>query len=204
MPLLTQRVRERIKAYVDAQGHGAQRALLRHINRDRDVSDQRSDSWLSDILHKRADIMADDIDAVAAAMNVPPGDLVRGYDRNYWELTIEESDFVTWLRGLTSDGRRHFLSWVTATAAQRRLQVGAHQASSATNEPSVGGSHAGVSATRVDKIIREIITFHADATALFARLTEIRDTATTVSLGEAPPARPHKAHRPFHRRKPRG
>lgn len=106
----TERVRLRLVDWVTARKHGAQRQLLDRIQKQ--TNEIRKDSWLSGIVNGQKNLTLDDLDLIADAMDVPPGELVRKHDRNYWELTMEESKVVEWLRLMTSDSRRHFVAWV--------------------------------------------------------------------------------------------
>lgn len=117
----TERVRQRIAEWVKQRGHGAQRELLKNIKAW--CRDTRSDQWLSDILNRRAKIMLDDVDLVACAMEVPPGDLIRQRDRNYLELTMQESAVVLWFRSMTTDARRYFLGWLGILAGNTKIDT---------------------------------------------------------------------------------
>lgn len=115
-----ERVRARIKEWVEAQGHGSQRRLARAVPGK--FGEPRSDQWLSDILNDRQDLALSDLDAVADAMGVPPGDLVRRNNDHYLELIPSEMRFVTLLRTLPDTIRHNLLAvWAYFDGFQTRL-----------------------------------------------------------------------------------
>jgi transcriptional regulator with XRE-family HTH domain len=102
--LANQRVRQRIKDWVAQHGYGSQRQLARAVPAK--FGEPRGDQWISDILKGRSDVRLKDLDYIAEAMGVPPGWLVRLPDRNYEELTMQESKMLTYFRALP-DTVRH-------------------------------------------------------------------------------------------------
>jgi transcriptional regulator with XRE-family HTH domain len=110
MPTASDRVRDRIAEWVEREGHGSQRRLARAVSGK--FGEPKSDQWISDILNKRADLVLRDLDAVADVLDVPPGWLVRGLDRNYDELTMAESKILRFYRGLPDTVRAAWLMWL--------------------------------------------------------------------------------------------
>jgi len=101
------RVRKRIKEWVEAEGHGSQRRLAQAVSSK--YGEPKSDQWISDILNERADVTLRDLDNIADHLQVAPGWLIRGHDRNYEELTMTESKVLHYFRGMP-DTVRH--SWM--------------------------------------------------------------------------------------------
>lgn len=115
-----ERVRARIKEWTDIHGHGSQRRLARAVPGK--YGEPRSDQWLSDIINDRQDLALSDLDAVAEAMNLPPGDLVRRNHDHYMELIPSEMRFVMYLRTLPDTIRHNMLHvWEYFFAIQERL-----------------------------------------------------------------------------------
>lgn len=106
----SERVRQRIKAWVEEQGHGAQRELAQAVPAK--FGETRSDSWISDILKRRADLSLRDLDAIADKIGVPPGDLVRRPDRNYMELRIVETKLIGYFRALPERVASGWMLWL--------------------------------------------------------------------------------------------
>jgi transcriptional regulator with XRE-family HTH domain len=115
------RVRERIGEWVEKEGHGSQRRLARAVSGK--FGEPKSDQWISDILNKRSDLTLRDLDAVASCMDVPPGWLVRGLDRNYDELTMAESKLLRFYRGLQDTVRTAWLLWLEYLFAQQEAAL---------------------------------------------------------------------------------
>lgn len=109
----TERVRQRIVAWVKQTGHGAQRKLAKAVGayfRD----DARSDQWISDIINGRNDPTLRDLDALSDAMDVPPGELVRFPDKAYLELTMAETAVIETFRQLPYASQQHIVSVLRA------------------------------------------------------------------------------------------
>lgn len=101
-----QRVRERLQEWLQAQGHGSKTMLAKAIQAN--YGDTKSRSWVTGLVKKagkRQDLRLRDLDAVAELMGVPPGELVRKHDRNYLELTMEESRMIAYCRALPAHVR---------------------------------------------------------------------------------------------------
>lgn len=104
------RVRQRIEEWVDSHGYGSQRQLARAVPAK--FGEPRGDQWISDIVKGRSDLRLKDLDAIAEAMGVPPGWLVRLHDRNYEELTMAESKLLRYYRLMPEIVRHGFLTWL--------------------------------------------------------------------------------------------
>ena len=114
------RVRARTKEWVAVHGHGSQRKLALAVLGK--YGEPRSDSWISDILNGRADVSLRDLDALAEAMGIPPGDLVRRDDDHYLEVIPSEMRFLAHLRTLPDTVRQHLLgAWDYIFGFQDRL-----------------------------------------------------------------------------------
>lgn len=103
-----ERVRLRIAAWTKDQGHGSKKALADAVTGLYGV--KRSPTWATDIVKGRQDLRLQDLDAVADAMDVPPGDLVRRNDRQYLEVTNAEARLIRYFRALPETIRAHWLA----------------------------------------------------------------------------------------------
>lgn len=109
-----ERVRRRIAAWIKAEGHGSRKRLAEAVRGL--YGHQRSASWVTDVLDGPEaggqDLRLRDLDAVAAAMNVPPGELVAANDRAYVEVTPSEHRLLCFYRGLPDVVRHHLVHWL--------------------------------------------------------------------------------------------
>lgn len=105
------RVRRRIREWVEREGHGSKKRLADAVLGLYGVT--RSSSWVTDILDgpaaKGQDLRLRDLDAVAIAMGVPPGDLVRHNDNLYAEITPSELRILRFYRCMPETVRHHFI-----------------------------------------------------------------------------------------------
>lgn len=106
----SERVRQRIAEWVEAHGYGSQRQLAHGVPGK--FGEPHNDQWISDILKGRSDVRLKDLDAIADVMGVPPGWLVRRPDRNYEELTMQETKLMRYFRSLPEIVRHGFLTWL--------------------------------------------------------------------------------------------
>lgn len=114
------RVRMRIKEWVKASGRGSQRRLAHRVPGE--FGETRTDQWISDIINQRQKLSLSDLDAVAEAMGIPPGDLVRRNGDHYMELIPSEMRFVMHLRTLPDTVRHNLLHfWDYIFGFQDRL-----------------------------------------------------------------------------------
>jgi hypothetical protein len=136
----TDRVRQRIDEWIKANGgHGAGRKLLAIIKaRSRE---DRSDQWLSDIINRRQNVTLADLDILADAMDVQPGELVRLPGKNYLELTMGESRLVQIFRGLSRDAQGYVNSLITYFVSPKKASGKSVQNSTAPSTTS-GIQHA--------------------------------------------------------------
>ncbi len=104
------RVRQRIDAWTKVQGHGSKKQLADAVTGL--YGYERSATWVSDVVHGRQDLRLRDLDAVADAMDVPPGDLVRRSDRQYLEVTNSEARLLRYFRALPETIRAHWLAYL--------------------------------------------------------------------------------------------
>lgn len=105
-----ERVARRIREWVDAAGHGSQTRLAAAIPSK--FGEPKTVAWLNDIIHNRSDLSLRDLDAVAEAIDVPPGELVRRPDRNYVELTMTELKLVERYRSWPETIRHAVVTWL--------------------------------------------------------------------------------------------
>jgi hypothetical protein len=122
MDTASERVRQRMKEWVEREGHGSQRRLSQAVLGP--MGEPKSDQWVSDILNRRADLTLRDLDAVAEYLQVPPGWLVRKHDRNYEELTMAESKVVNFFRQLPDTIRHAWLLIVDYFQSTKILKPG--------------------------------------------------------------------------------
>jgi hypothetical protein len=109
-PAASERVRQRIKEWVDQHGYGSQRQLARSVPAK--FGEPHGDQWISDLVKGKADLRLKDLDPIADAMGVPPGWLVRRPDRNYEELSMQESKLLRYFRSLPETVRHGFITWM--------------------------------------------------------------------------------------------
>lgn len=109
-PNAAERVRQRIAEWVDTHGYGSQRQLAKSVPAK--FGEPRGDQWISDVVKGRSDLRLKDLDAIAEAMGVPPGWLTRKPDRNYEELTMQESKLLRYFRALPETVRHGFMTWM--------------------------------------------------------------------------------------------
>lgn len=113
-PDAAQRVRERILEWVKREGHGSKSRLASVVPAN--YGTHKSRSWATSIQktreNKGQDVRLKDLDDVAHLMGVPPGELVRAYDRNYLELTMAEMRLVEYYRAMPETVRQHWLRFL--------------------------------------------------------------------------------------------
>jgi len=105
-----ERTRQRIREWVEKQGHGAQRRLARAVPGK--YGKPHTDQWVSDILNREGGVRLRDLDAIAEVMGIPPGDLIRRDDDLYVEVSPSEFRLLHQLRALPEVLRRHWFSFV--------------------------------------------------------------------------------------------
>jgi hypothetical protein len=108
-----ERVRRRIREWIEAEGHGSRTSLAKAVPAK--FGEPKSTSWVTDLLRrsgkKQSDLRLRDLDAVAAAMGVPPGDLVRRDQDLYLEVTPSEIRLLRYFRALPDVIRGHLLTY---------------------------------------------------------------------------------------------
>lgn len=109
-PNAAERVRQRIAEWVDAHGYGSQRQLAKAVPAK--FGEPRGDQWIHDIVKGKSDLRLKDLDAISEAIGVPPGWMVRKPDRNYEELTMQESRLLRYFRALPETVRHGFMTWM--------------------------------------------------------------------------------------------
>jgi hypothetical protein len=122
MDTASERVRQRMKEWVEQQGHGSQRKLANSVLGP--MGEPKSDQWVSDIINRRADLTLRDLDSVAETIGVAPGWLVRKNDRNYDELTMAETKVVSFFRQLPDTIRHAWLLIVDYFVSTKVLKRG--------------------------------------------------------------------------------
>ena len=109
------RVRRRITEWLDLQGRGSKSQLAAAVKGL--YGAPRSSSWVTDLTHGPEkggqDLRLADLDAVADAMKVPPGDLVRREDNHYLEVTPSEVKLLRYVRALPDVARHHFMAYIS-------------------------------------------------------------------------------------------
>lgn len=107
------RVRRRIAEWVKREGHGSRKRLADAVSGLYGKS--RSQSWVTDVIDgpdaDGQDLRLRDLDAVAGAMGLPPGDLVRHDDNLYAEVTPSELRVLRFYRSLPDLARHHFVAY---------------------------------------------------------------------------------------------
>jgi hypothetical protein len=105
-----ERVRRRIKDWLDAEGRGSRTELADAVTGL--YGETRSQSWVTDITQGRQDVRLRDLDALARGIGVPPGDLVRHDDNLYLEVTPSETRVLRFFRSLPDVARHHYLAYL--------------------------------------------------------------------------------------------
>lgn len=105
-----ERARRRILEWIAQHGRGSQKQLAHSVPGK--YGEPKTEQWLSDILRGKSDLSLRDLDAIAEAMQVPPGHLVRRADRNYEELTMAESRLLAYVRSWPETVRYAWMSWL--------------------------------------------------------------------------------------------
>lgn len=107
------RVRRRIAEWVAKEGHGSRKRLADAVKGLYGAA--RSPSWVTDILdgpdNGGQDLRLRDLDAVAATLDVPPGDLVRRDEDLYLEVTPTEIRLLRFFRALPDVARHHMIGY---------------------------------------------------------------------------------------------
>lgn len=96
-----ERVRTRVRDWLNAQGHGSRKQFAKAIHGKFGV--KRSVSWVSDITRpsgKQVDVSLRVLDEVATIMGTHPGNLVRRKDDYYEEVTPSEMRLLRYYRSL--------------------------------------------------------------------------------------------------------
>jgi hypothetical protein len=107
------RVRRRIAEWVKQEGHGSRKRLADAVPSLH--GDTRSQSWVTDIIDGPdkggQDLRLRDLDAVADAMDVFPGELVRRHDRIVVEVTPTEYRMIRFFRAMPEFTRHHLVQY---------------------------------------------------------------------------------------------
>lgn len=106
------RVRRRIEAWVKANGRGSQKKIVETVIGL--YGQPRSAAWMTDIIdgpdHGGQDLRLRDLDAVAKAMGMQPGDLVAKEGHAYAELTASEARLLRYFRAVPDVVRGHWIA----------------------------------------------------------------------------------------------
>lgn len=103
------RVRRRIAEWVKEQGHGSRTRLATAVRGL--YGHARSGAWVTDIVDGKQDLRLRDLDAVADAVGVPPGELVRRDDTIVLELSHTEYRMVKFFRSMPDIARQHLVEY---------------------------------------------------------------------------------------------
>lgn len=101
-----ERVRARIQDWFSAQGWGSKTVLANEVLAK--FGGTRSRSWVTGLITrsgKRQDLRLRDLDAVADAMGIQPGQLVQRFDRVWLDATMEEDRMLRYFRALPDEIR---------------------------------------------------------------------------------------------------
>lgn len=103
------RVRKRIAEWVEQQGRGSRKKIAGAVLGL--YGKKRSASWVTDITdgpeQGGQDLRLQDLDGVAEAMGIPPGDLVRRDGDHYVEVNATELRLLRFTRSLPDTARHH-------------------------------------------------------------------------------------------------
>lgn len=109
-----QRVRERLREWAAREGHRSKARIAKAVAAL--YGKPKSPSWVTGLLNgptrEGHDLRLKDLDAIAELLQIPPGELVRGYDRNYMELTMAESRLIEYYRLLPETIRSHWIRYL--------------------------------------------------------------------------------------------
>lgn len=107
-----ERVRQRIQEWTTREGHGSKKMLAAAVMSK--YGDTKSLSWVTDLLRisgkKKSDLRLRDLDDVAEALGIPPGDLVRRPNDHYLEVTPTEMRLLHHFRSLPDAIRQHMIA----------------------------------------------------------------------------------------------
>ena len=107
------RVRRRIAEWVKEHGHGSRKRIAQNVKGL--YGKDRSSSWVTDIVDGPddggQDLRLRDLDGVADAMGIPPGDLVRHDYNTYAEVSPSELRLLKFYRSLPEMARHHFIGY---------------------------------------------------------------------------------------------
>jgi hypothetical protein len=108
------RVRRRIADWAEREGHGSKKRLAQAVKGL--YGKERSGSWVTDVIDgpdkKGQDLRLQDLDAVADAMGIPPGELVSHAEHAYVEVTPSELRLLKFFRALPDAVRQHFMGYL--------------------------------------------------------------------------------------------
>lgn len=108
------RVRRRIAEWVKREGHGSRKRLAEAVKGM--YGQSRSGAWVTDLIDgpekKGQDLRLRDLDAVAAFLGVPPGELVARDGHEYIEVTPTELKLVRYFRTLPVVVQQHMVAYL--------------------------------------------------------------------------------------------
>lgn len=108
------RVRRRIADWVKQKGHGSRKRLAEAVYGQ--FGQTRTSSWVTDIIdgpdQGGQDLRLRDLDAIAHAMDVPPGELVKREDQHYLEVSSAEARLIRYFRAVPDVIRNHWIAYL--------------------------------------------------------------------------------------------
>ncbi len=144
------RVRRKLSHWVSTEGHGSRKRLADAVHGL--YGKARSASWVTDLLdgpeHGGQDLRLRDLDAVAAIMKVPPGELVAKEGHEYIEVTASELRLLRFYRALPDVARHHFLALLDFLRGQQEIVADVHTRERDVRTAEARRDHARLERTR--------------------------------------------------------
>lgn len=124
------RVRRRLTRWVEDNGHGSRVRLARKVLGL--YGKPRTSAWVTDLLDGPdgggQDLRLRDLDAVASAIGVPPGELVARDGHEYVEVTASELKLLRYYRSLPATIQHNMIAYLDFLfAAHQREQTNIEQ-----------------------------------------------------------------------------
>lgn len=118
----SERVLARLAEWAEQEGRGSRKKLAEAVTGK--YGEPMTIQWASGLINGHQKVSLDQLDAIAALLGVPPGDLVKREGDYYIEVVPHEMRFVSHLRSLPDSIRRHLMhAWDYFVDTQQRLLV---------------------------------------------------------------------------------
>jgi transcriptional regulator with XRE-family HTH domain len=116
------RVLARLSTWAEHEGRGSRKKLAEAVTGK--YGEPMTIQWASGVINGHQKVSLDQLDAIAALLGVPPGDLVKRDEDHYMEVLPHEMRFVGHLRSMPDAIRRHLMYvWDYFLETQDRILV---------------------------------------------------------------------------------